>query len=202
MEDNIAKLRTEMLEMSNLEPPRQRTVSWPLGNQPGNKAPGRFDILRWSYFNSSHIFLHSELETTRELIGNAKTDIDRVVAVAIKKLENKYPNLKYKKLLNGYQKYDASRGMDYILDFSFADETTKKEHLKRVELCKPLGKVEILPVPYVTETSRVYLVMIVNLFNKDSIIEFLNQYAETCMKRRNKTFLMLVSNEKLKAVQA
>lgn len=82
--------------------------------------------------------------------------------------------------------------MDYIFDLGFRDLTTGKEVIKRFEVCKPLGKVEILPVPYVTENSRVTIVLPVQEMEIEVAMEFLQSYTGSIMDRKEKTFLMLV----------
>lgn len=179
--------------MQNLGPLQQRNVSWPIGNQPGNNAIGRFDILRWTYFNQTHLFLNTDFSTMQELKTDVKFDIDRIINITVFNIIfNSQIALKFNKLLNGYQRFDASRGMDYILDLEFINISTKKILRKRIEVCKPLGKVEILPVPYVTENTRINIILIVNLSKKQDALNFLEQYALDCMEKKYKTFLMMV----------
>ena len=83
--------------------------------------------------------------------------------------------------------------MDYILDLEFTDISNGKILKKRIEVCKPLGKVEILPVPYVTENTRINIILTVNSLNKQDALNFLEQYAIDCMEKKYKTFLMMVN---------
>lgn len=178
----------------HLGPSNQRNLSWPIGNQPGNKAPGRFDILRWTYFNESHAFFQSDFSNIQELKGDIKSDIEHIINAATNSIIVKYNNkLSFKRLLNGYQRFDASRGMDYILDILFNEVTTGKEITKRIEICKPLGKVEIIPVPYVTENIRINIITVINLHKKQDASTFIEHYAQDCMEKKYKTFLMMVS---------
>lgn len=193
IQENISNIRKAILNMVHLGPPQEQDVSWPVGNQRGNKASGRFDILRWTYFNKTHTFFNTDFSSMQKLKTNAKLDIERIINVtASNVIANSEQKLKFKKLLNGYQKFDASRGMDYILDLAFIDVVTNKEIKKRIEVCKPLGKVEILPVPYVTENTRVNIILTVNSLRKQDALIFLEQYAVDCMEKKYKTFLMAV----------
>ncbi|XP_076291816.1 chondroitin polymerizing factor [Lasioglossum baleicum] len=188
----ISEIRKSILDMAHLGPPQDHNVSWPVGNQPGNKASSRFDILRWTYFNETHTFFSTDFSTVQRLKTDAKFDIDRIINVtASNVIGNSRRKLKFKKLLNGYQKFDASRGMDYILDLAFTDTITGKEVRERIEVCKPLGKVEILPVPYVTENTRVNVLLIVDSSKKQAALNFLEQYATDCMEKKQKIFLMM-----------
>ena len=62
-------------------------------------------------------------------------------------------------------------------------------------MCKPLGKVEVVPMPYVTENVRVNLVLPVEEEFKLDAIKFMENYARICMEKRDKTFLMLVCSD-------
>lgn len=51
---------------------------------------------------------------------------------SIEYLELKYlNNLKFDRLVNGYKRFDPSRGLDYILDLTFKDLTGDKLIQKR-----------------------------------------------------------------------
>jgi Chondroitin N-acetylgalactosaminyltransferase len=53
---------------------------------------------------------------------------------SITHLSDKYKGkLQYKRLVNGYRRYDPARGMDYILDLAFRDTDSGLEVLKRFE---------------------------------------------------------------------
>lgn len=116
-----------------------------------------------------------------------------IVAAIKAHADYKYPNkYKYERLVNGYRKFDLSRGMDYELDLAFTDQTTGKETIKRFEVCKPLGKVEFVPMPYVTENSRVNIILPIQEFEKDLAFDFLNRYVKSVIETKDKSFLMLV----------
>ena len=194
IQEKISNIRKSILNMAILGPPQERNVSWPIGNQPGNKAIGRFDILRWSYFNQTHIFLNTDFSTVQELKTDAKFDIDRTINITASSIIADYQyTFKFNKLLNGYQRFDASRGMNYILDLEFTNVNTGKILRKRIEVCKPLGKVEILPVPYVTENTRINIILTINPSKKRDALNFLEHYAIDCMEKKYKTFLMMVN---------
>ncbi|KAL6268446.1 hypothetical protein P5V15_001581 [Pogonomyrmex californicus] len=189
----ITDVRKVISATAYLGPPNQRNVSWPIGNQPGNKPLGRFDVLRWSYFNASHVFFETDFINLQELKGDRKSDVDYVINAATNNIINKYDNkLNFVRLLNGYLKFDASRGMDYILDLVFSEMTTGREIRKRVEICKPLGKVEIISVPYVTENTRINIIITIDLSKKQDALNFIEHYAQNCMEKKCKTFLMVI----------
>lgn len=55
-----------------------------------------------------------------------------------------------------------------------------------------MGRVEVVPMPYVTENVRVNLVLPVEAEYKLEALKFMESYARICMEKQDKTFLMLV----------
>lgn len=102
-----------------------------------------------------------------------------------------YPELIYKELHSLYRKFDPIRGMDYQLHLLFED-SRKKSILKSFESVKPLGRVEIVPSPYVTESTRIVLLLPTFEHQTKETQEFINHYEKTCMEHQDNTFLMLV----------
>lgn len=51
---------------------------------------------------------------------------------------------------------------------------------------------ELVPVPYVTENTRVNMILAVGEANKQEVLKFMENYMTVCMEKKDKTFLMLV----------
>lgn len=62
----------------------------------------------------------------------------------------------------------------------------------RFEAIKPIGKVEIVQSPYVTESTRVALLLPAFEHQVDETLEFIALYEKTCMQQKDNTFLLLV----------
>lgn len=60
------------------------------------------------------------------------------------------------------------------------------------EAVKPLGHVEIVPSPYVTESTRVALLLPTFEHQTKEAAEFIAHYEKTCMEHQDNTFLMMV----------
>lgn len=60
------------------------------------------------------------------------------------------------------------------------------------EAVKPLGRVEVIPSPYVTESTRVALLLPTFEHQIKECIQFITHYEKTCMEHQDNTFLMLV----------
>lgn len=72
---DISQIRKSVLKMAKFTPGGVNSVTWPVGNQPGNKPITRFDVLRWDYFTESHIYLTNEFNTLRRLNEAEKLDV-------------------------------------------------------------------------------------------------------------------------------
>lgn len=57
---------------------------------------------------------------------------------------------------------------------------------------KALGKVEMIPVPYVTENVRVYVVIPVKSSDIEAVLTFLKLYSINAMEKKDLQLLMLV----------
>lgn len=63
-----------------------------------------------------------------------------------------------------------------------------------IEVCKPLGKVELLSMPYVTENRRVNIILPVRVDDRVDAVRFLEQYKTVCLEKKEKIFLVMVFN--------
>lgn len=126
--------------------------------------------------------------------GVEKQDVEEILELSIKNIESKYNHaFQFHSLLNGYRRFDPTRGMEYILDlklFNKADVTSRIE--TRVHLLRPLGKVEIVPVPYVTEHTRVDLILPVAADDLKSFATFLEAFRKTCLTNFDNTYLRVI----------
>ena len=126
-------------------------------------------------------------------VGVDKEDVQDIIKVSMDRLNKRHNGrYTYRTLINGYRKFDATRGMDYILDLELLDREAKTEVQKRVYLMRPLGAVEIVPMPYVTENTRVNLVLPVMTEDRDSVMSILDSYAHTCLESGDNTHLFVV----------
>lgn len=59
-------------------------------------------------------------------------------------------------------------------------------------MCKPLGKSEFVPAPYVTENVRIAVLLPIQESQMALSLDFLQAYYKTAMERHDRTYLMLV----------
>ncbi|KAK7789799.1 hypothetical protein R5R35_012982 [Gryllus longicercus] len=191
---NISHLRRSITNTSMIAPVPVEPVAakWPIGNQGGNIPTTRFDVLQWNYLSEKEFYLNSDFSNVKQMNGADKLDMAYILNATILKVESSDEQLKFRRLIDGYRRFDPSRGIDYILELAFKDLSTGHEVHKRLQVCRPLGKVEVVPMPYVTENNRINLVLPVNAKNREQTKHFIEQYTHICMETRDKTLLMLI----------
>ncbi|CAG5120511.1 unnamed protein product, partial [Candidula unifasciata] len=196
----IQEMKDNILYMSQFAPGGRDSISWPVGVPEPHSPKNRFDLIRWDYFTETHIFFQDDFTNVKELIGADKLDIQDVIKVSIEKLNRKYNNkYLYSYLINGYRRFDPQRGMEYILDLALDDtslpsaESDKRPVTeKRVFLVRPLGEVEIIPMPYVTESTRVHIILPITVRDMDGLGSFLESYASLQKEAEDRLALVLV----------
>lgn len=131
---HLEKLQLEITELS-----KDLHDSWPPGQRVAAKPATRFDVLPQLYFNATHLFFPDDFTNTRPHTTADYLDIQKVIrAITDKVLYDNFDVLQYRRLVNGYRRFDLSRGIDYIVDLGFRNLHTGKEVIKRFEVCKPL----------------------------------------------------------------
>lgn len=102
-----------------------------------------------------------------------------MIKFSIASLNNKAGSVQYqfKRLLNGYKQFDPTRGSAYVLDLLLFDSTFNVNVHKRLNLMRPLGHVEIIPMPYVTESQKINLVVTFSVdTDAQNIVRFFSNY--------------------------
>ncbi|KAH8396317.1 hypothetical protein KR222_008113 [Zaprionus bogoriensis] len=170
-------------------------IRWPLGVPPPSAPETRHDMLTWQMLNVSHSFLPNANANAAvaPLSRIESQDFAKVLEIALQYAAQKYPKLRYQSLHSAYRKFDATRGMDYQLHLNLADPANaKRVLLKSFEVVKPLGRVEVVPSPYVTESTRIALLVPAFEHQVPDALDFVSQYERICMHNQDNTFLLLI----------
>jgi hypothetical protein len=85
----------------------------------------------------------------------------------------------YKGIINGYKQFDPTRGATYILDLKVFDTQLNQNIHKRVNVMRPLGLVELISMPYVTENTKLTMVV---TFGSDYDPEYIDAFFNTYRK--------------------
>ncbi|KAL8164762.1 UNVERIFIED_CONTAM: Chondroitin sulfate glucuronyltransferase [Gekko kuhli] len=194
----IEQLQVQIRNLSSLLPVGEAGLTWPVGISAPFVPKSRFEVIGWEYFTEQHSFSCPGGAPKCELGGPSKADVGDILQAALEQLNRRYqPRLRFTKrrLLNGYRRFDPTRGMEYQLDL-LLEATTQKGHghllAKRVSLLRPLSKVELIPMPYVTEATRVQLVLPLTVQERDFAGNFLDTFAMNTLDTHDNAWLLLL----------
>lgn len=198
IEDSLQRLDT-LEEQIVSSTDGQSINEWPLGVEPPVKATNRFEVIRWSYFNESHAFMPNDFDVILPVSDIEAKELSQIKAEGIQWLQSQYKDLILDdiRIVDLYKKFDAFRGLEYILDFRL----NAFPEIKRLQVIKPFNKVELVSgVPYVTENVRIVLILPVRSgAQTDHTSSFLSQYSTVCLsKTGHRTVLILVFIHKAK----
>lgn len=181
-----------------LTPEGEAGLSWPIGLPAPFTPHSRFEVLGWDYFTEQHTFSCADGSPKCPLQGASRADVGDAVETALEQLNRRYqPRLRFQKqrLLNGYRRFDPARGMEYTLDL-LLEAVTQRGHrralARRVSLLRPLSRVEILPMPYVTEATRVQLVLPLLVAEAAAALAFLEAFTAGVLEPREHALLTLL----------
>ncbi|XP_028292702.1 chondroitin sulfate synthase 2 isoform X2 [Gouania willdenowi] len=186
--DEIAKLQAEIKNISVVAFDGNRSAHWPVGINPPFEPKSRFEVLKWEYFTEDEIYSCVDDSPKCELRGIDRMDVADVIDTAVGELNKKYmPVLQLKKqqLVNGYRRFDPIRGMEYTLDLQLeAVNQNGYSHsiAKRVHLVRPLSRIEIIPMPYVTEATRVHIIIPLTQQERVYVDHFLKVFASNAFE--------------------
>ncbi|XP_072269258.1 chondroitin sulfate glucuronyltransferase-like [Pyxicephalus adspersus] len=194
----IQRLQGEIQNVSSLTPDGEASLLWPIGVNPPFSPKSHFDVVTWEYFTESHTFSCHDGAPKCPLQGVWLLDVQQVLEEALEQLNHRHrPWLHFRKrhLVNGYRRFDPTRGMEYVLDL-LLEATTKNGHagviVKRLSLLRPLGLVEILPMPYVTEATPVQVVVPLMPADASHISAFLDAFATNLLDSQENVALTVL----------
>ncbi|CAK6966328.1 chondroitin sulfate synthase 2 isoform X1 [Scomber scombrus] len=196
--DEIAKLQAEIKNVSVVAFEGNRSAHWPVGINPPFEPKSRFEVLKWEYFTEKDIYSCIDGSPKCELRGIDSMDVADVIDIAMGELNKKYKpvlHLKKQQLINGYRRFDPVRGMEYTLDLQM-EVVNQKGHsrsiTKRVHLVRPLSRIEIIPMPYVTEATRVHIIIPLTMQDRSYVDHFLEVFASNAFETNENSILTLL----------
>lgn len=166
-------------------------LRWPIGVPPESVPETRFDVSVWTALNLTHSFNYDPETNVRPLSQVDRLDIEKILNRTLILSAAKHPSLRFQSVHSIYRRFDPVRGMDYKLMLQFA-EGQNSHRLLGYEVVKPLGMVEIIPSPYVTESTKIAILLPTFEHQVQESLQFMARYEKTCMANQDNTFLMLV----------
>lgn len=174
-------------------------IRWPLGVPLASAPETRHDILMWHLINRTHIFLPNGEINIEPLSTIDSLDLEKVLDITIEYAKAKFPTMSYRDVHSIYRRFDATRGMDYQIHLRMRETgrisvlTQKNDVIKSFQVVKPLGRVEVVPSPYVTESTRIAILVPIFEHQILDALDFIAQYEKICMHNQDNTFLLVVN---------
>ncbi|ELT90607.1 hypothetical protein CAPTEDRAFT_220988 [Capitella teleta] len=193
LEDKLQKVHQEIFDISPKSPDANTSMSWPIGIDPPLSPRTRFDVISWEFFTETDLYLHSDIVNTKPLTGVNKEDVNDIIKTAVDRLNGDHrQRYQHKTLINGYRRFDATRGMDYVLDLLLWDKVSHSTVQRRVYLMRPLEAVEIIPMPFVTENTRVNIVIPVTVKDREGVMAIIDSFAHICLESGDNAYLFVI----------
>ncbi|KAK4314086.1 hypothetical protein Pmani_014616 [Petrolisthes manimaculis] len=190
--NTIRDQRSEIERIRPSAPYIKREVTWPVGSSPPHYPATRFDVVCWEMFNSTHIFMPDDHHNTKPIIGADLHDLMSVVNASVAHMHNRAGGrLEYRELEYGHRRFDPARGVDYILSLAFRDNASGRIVSRKMEASRLLTEPEIVPMPYVTENTRITVVLPVAQDYLSEVTQSVKRYEAECMVKGEQTILLL-----------
>lgn len=178
IELDIGRFRTE----SNCS---REYFEWPLGVPSAQRPSTRFEVVGWTYWNQSHSLMPNEIQVSRRL---NRFELAEVASVKLHCAQ--WTRMDSQLVIsNLYRKFDAVRGLEYIVDVRSGDS------FRRFRLLKPLNQVELITdIPAVSENMRISMILPVRGHREVPLaIKFLQNYANICVKNPNHQTMLIIA---------
>ncbi|XP_048000937.1 chondroitin sulfate synthase 2 [Leguminivora glycinivorella] len=185
-------------------PPGFRNGTWPGGlrSEPGLAPPppdSRFDHPRWVAFNRSHAYMLDDLTAVRALPRAHAEALDMVWETARAWALRQF-GAREAALVEGAMRWEPATALRYrlLLRLTGDKDSGQVVRLRQLEVVRPLGAARLVPVPYVTESARLALVLPVLLTEYalqqqlDDAAAFLTRYESVCLNKDKNTNLVIV----------
>jgi len=197
LESELNRLGNRILSLFKKNSIGGTRMSWPLGVFNYQKARTRYELIRWTYWNASHALMPNDIQVVRPLSQSELAEVAALEKTCKHWLQLHKPSFAESRvsLESAYRKFDAIRGLEYIVDLRSHSSMEPSQRGVRLQVVKPLNPVELMTeVPYVTETMRLTLVLPVRgEMEVPLAIKFLNNYASVCLKKANHQTMLIIA---------
>ena len=178
--ERISRLKGMLTFLENQIVTENNRTLWPPGVFGYQRPHTRYEVTKWSYWNASHAFMPNDIQVIRRLNEAELGELRELRKICSRWTKDGSSEHSSGSITSVYRKFDAVRGLEYLVDFSSDDS-----RFLRLQVVKPLNPLELITdVPYVTENMHLTLVLPVRGFAEVPLaIRFLNHYSNVCLKK-------------------
>ena len=133
------------------------------------KPQSMYEVLRYDYFNKTHIFNNFDDDPRIWLQHHQSADIKDIIGQSVLLYSKAFQHTwRFNKLLNGYRRFDPLRGEEYIIDLELVSEAQDSPWYKakelvyrslRFEIVKPFMKAKLLSYRHFLSDTTIYFIL-------------------------------------------
>ena len=168
------------------------------GSFRSRKPRNRYEVNCWLYSNETHMFLPNDVQIIRALNADELKQIRQIKSQCLEWINHHRPQFCIKlqdlSIENLYQKFDAVRGLEYIVDLRVNKCNSLPSESYRFQMLKPLNPIEIVTdIPHASENLRLTMILPVRGHAEVPVaIGFLDHYANVCLKNSNHNTMLII----------
>jgi hypothetical protein len=181
LNNKVKHLETEIRAFINSSK-YEIVVNWPTGSNTKFRTTDRYDRDVSVSFNQTHKICDNDYEPATRLDTDHTKDVEEILD---------HCNVQSADFNAGWKKVDATRGTDYILDVT-QKSNEKRLVSKKCLAVRELANPEIVPMPFVTESYRISLIVPVMEKDSQKTMSLLRSFAKNSIENSERIFLMLV----------
>lgn len=165
------------------------------------KPKTQFEVIRYDYFNVSHIFNNFDGDPGIWQLGHQRSDINDAISQGVSLFNRATSaNWRLNKLLSGYKRLDPLRGEEYHIDVQLATEVQsniQRDQMQtiyksyRFDIVKPFAKARLLShQPYLTEKTINMIVPLTGF--SDRFNRFIKNLIDIAWSRKGEKVCLII----------
>lgn len=163
------------------------------------KPKTMYEVIRYDYFNNSFILNNFDDEPKIGLLGHQKSDIKDIVHQSLTLFNSgKSKRWHFKRIINGYRRFDALRGEEYILDLELSEPDTVdmrgivRTESFRFDVVKPFTVPQMLHNQRLNSNRMIHFILPVSGAAIERFEIFIKNFEDVCLKTKEHVYLMVV----------
>lgn len=154
-------------------------------------ALNKYELRSWEYFDPKSIYTSGTTIPVQDIFGESEEEVQYVLKKAVQAINHREAEeYKFQSIINGYVRYSATHGREYILDLMLANKLGRVQ--RRINIVRVHQPELILLPDSGPESANEVVNMIVPLSKvNERFTEFLSMYEELCLKTGERVRLIL-----------
>ncbi len=151
----------------------------------------KYELRSWEYFDPRSIFTSGASIPVLDIFGETEEEVQFILKKAVQAINRRESEeYRYQSLVNGYVRYSATHGREYILDVILSGKHTRVQ--RRVNILRA-HQPELIVLPDSEPESMNEMINVIVPLSKVNtrFTEFLSMYEELCLRMGENVRLIL-----------